>query len=83
VFIAAAKALAELSPARLDPRKNLFPPVDSLRQVAVEVAKSVAAQAIREGLVDNVKEREVADKVNAKIWYPTYARYQRVRELKA
>ena len=43
MFMAAAKALAELSPARHDPNANLLPRVTQLRDVAVAVAIAVVA----------------------------------------
>jgi malate dehydrogenase (oxaloacetate-decarboxylating) len=79
MLMAAARALAGLSPARLDPTKNLLPPVGSLRDVAVTVAIAVAAQACREGLATGIDEAEVADRVREKIWLPSYAPYQRIR----
>ena len=78
MFMAAAKALAELSPARLDARRNLLPPVNALREVAVAVAIAVAAQARREGLAAGIGEHAIADRVREKIWLPGYAPYQRI-----
>ena len=76
--MAAAKALAELSPARLNARSNLLPPVNALREVAVAVAIAVATQARREGLAAGIGEHAIADRVREKIWLPGYAPYQRI-----
>src|SRR5918993_2682338 len=50
MLMAAAKALAEISPARTDPCANLLPDVTDLRLVSYHVALAVASQAISEGL---------------------------------
>lgn len=44
MFMAAGKALADLSPALADPAAPLLPPVADLRQVAIAVAFAVARQ---------------------------------------
>jgi len=46
MFMAAARAVAEASPTRLDPTANLLPPVSELREVSYRVAVAVAAQAV-------------------------------------
>ena len=50
MFMAAAKALAALSPARNDTGSNLLPPVTALREVSIAVARATAFQARKEGL---------------------------------
>jgi len=79
MFMAAAKALAELSPARNDPRANLLPPVRALRDVATAVAVAVAAQACREGLAKGMSRDEIEHRVRDKMWTPGYVSYERVR----
>ena len=79
MFMAAARAVAELSPARLDPRKNLLPPIGSLREVAAHVAIAVAKQACKEGVAGEASAERIEEMVRAKIWLPGYARYRRIR----
>ena len=50
MFMAAAKSLAELSPARSSKSGRLLPPVSELRSVSFAVAKAVAIQAIKDGV---------------------------------
>ena len=50
MFMAAAKALAALSPARNDTGSNLLPPVTALREVSIAVARATALQARKEGI---------------------------------
>jgi malate dehydrogenase (oxaloacetate-decarboxylating) len=72
MLMAAAKALAGLSPARRDPNGNLLPPVTALRDVAVAVAIAVGEQACKEGLAHVTK---IEDAVRDKMWTPRYLTY--------
>lgn len=78
MFLAASRALAELSPAAKDPRHTLLPPVSDLRGVARHVAIRVIEQVRREGLAH--AEGEEAALVDARIWEPVYAPYSREEE---
>lgn len=75
MFLAASRALAELSPARDTPGGTLLPPVSALRDVARHVAVRVVEQARREGL--GRADGEAGDLVDARIWTPVYAPYVR------
>lgn len=77
MFMAAAKALAALSPARNDPAKNLLPPVTALREVSIAVAIAVARQAHKEGLTEGVSTDEIEAAIHAKMWTPQYLPYRR------
>jgi len=76
MFKAAAKALADLSPARLDPAANLLPPVADLRKVAVSVAQAVARAARDEGLCQPLADAAIDRAIVAKMWTPTYRPYR-------
>jgi malate dehydrogenase (oxaloacetate-decarboxylating) len=78
MFMAAAKALAALSPARNDPAANLLPPVTGLREVSIAVARATALQARREGLTDLAEDR-IDAAIHAKMWSPHYLPYRRGR----
>jgi len=75
MFMAAARALAELSPAKRDPNANLLPSVTALREVAIKVAIAVGKQACAEGLTEGVTADSVEAAVTAKMWTPHYAAY--------
>jgi malate dehydrogenase (oxaloacetate-decarboxylating) len=75
MFMAAARALAELSPARRDPEANLLPRVTALRDVAIAVAIAVGKQACAEGLTSGVTPDTVAEAVTAEMWAPRYLTY--------
>jgi malate dehydrogenase (oxaloacetate-decarboxylating) len=76
MFMAAAKALAGVSPARDNPHRNLLPPVSELRDVAVTIALAVALQAHREGLTEHFAIDEMEAAIRARIWTPRYLPYQ-------
>jgi malate dehydrogenase (oxaloacetate-decarboxylating) len=78
MFLAAARVIAELSPARRDPAANLLPPLVELRKISFHVAVAVAKQAIAEGLADPRTEADIEIAVRAKMWEPIYARYRRL-----
>jgi malate dehydrogenase (oxaloacetate-decarboxylating) len=78
MFLAAARAIAELSPARLDPRANLLAPLVDIRKLSFQVALAVARQAQTEGYADARSEEETAAAIKAKMWEPLYAFYRRI-----
>jgi malate dehydrogenase (oxaloacetate-decarboxylating) len=77
MFMAAAKALAELSPARANPEANLLPRVTQLREVAIAVAIAVGKQAHAEGLTSSVEASGIEAAVRGKMWTPHYVPYRR------
>jgi malate dehydrogenase (oxaloacetate-decarboxylating) len=77
MFLAAARAIAELSPAKHDPRANLLPPLPKIRDVSLRVAVAVAKQAEAEGLAPPVPGRDLAEAVRSAMWEPVYAPYRR------
>jgi malate dehydrogenase (oxaloacetate-decarboxylating) len=78
MLMAAAKALAAMSPARTNPEANLLPPVTALREVSVAVARAVAHQACREGLTF-FPEDAIDAAIHAKMWQPEYLPYRRAK----
>jgi len=76
MFMAAAKALAAMSPANADPHANLLPPVTALREVAAAVAIAVGKQAASEGQTQ-IAAGDVEAAVRAKMWTPRYRPYKR------
>ncbi|HXD43587.1 MAG TPA: NAD-dependent malic enzyme [Pseudolabrys sp.] len=75
MFMAAARALAELSPAARNPDDNLLPRVTALREVAIKVAIAVGKQACAEGLATGVGADRVEAAIEAKMWTPHYPDY--------
>ncbi|HEX4411178.1 MAG TPA: NAD-dependent malic enzyme [Xanthobacteraceae bacterium] len=77
MFLAAARAVADASPAKRDPHANLLPPLVDIRALTVQVALAVAKQAQAEGLAAPIPEEATAAAIRAKMWEPIYGSYQR------
>jgi len=77
MLMAAARALADVSPARLNPNANLLPPVSELRDVSLRVAQAVAMQARKEGLTESMDAGEMYQKIRDTMWTPAYRPYRR------
>ncbi|HLI62270.1 MAG TPA: NAD-dependent malic enzyme [Terriglobales bacterium] len=76
MFLAAAKALAALSPARCDGRGRLLPPVSELRSVSFAIARAAAVQAMTEGVADPRDEAVLESQIRANVWEPVYLPYR-------
>ncbi len=76
MFMAAAKCLADLSPARHTESGRLLPPVSDLRSVSFAVAKAVALQAINDGVANPLDEQTLETRLRANVWEPTYLPYR-------
>ncbi|WP_131113998.1 NAD-dependent malic enzyme [Lichenihabitans psoromatis] len=76
MFMAAARALADLSPALKDPNGRLLPPVEELRSVARTLAGAVARQAIADGVAEPLDEAEIDERIDAHVWEPSYRPYR-------
>jgi malate dehydrogenase (oxaloacetate-decarboxylating) len=77
MLMAAARALAAVSPARLNPDANLLPPVSELRDVSLRVAQAVALQARKEGLTEPMDAGDIYQAIRIKMWTPVYRPYRR------
>lgn len=76
MFMAAAKAVAAMSPAANDTAASLLPPVDRLREVSMAVARAVALQAQADGVAAARDEAEVDTRIKAFVWEPRYLPYE-------
>jgi malate dehydrogenase (oxaloacetate-decarboxylating) len=81
MFVAAARALAEKSPALSEPAASLFPPVKDVRKASRSVALAVASEALGAGVTRALKDDDLVSRIDAKMWTPGYARYRRVRSI--
>jgi len=73
MLLAAARRLAENSPALEDDSAPVLPPLPDLRRVAAEIAISVGIAAQKEGVAAQVTEDELRARVTAIQWTPDYA----------
>ena len=75
MILAAARRLAEASPAREDPNGALFPPVTKLRPLALEIALAVGLEAQRTGLAYPTTPEQLFSRLLAAQWTPAYPSY--------
>ena len=69
---AAARTLAEQSPALVDAGDSLLPPLRDVRSVAVSVAGAVGREAQRAGVAAKMREEELRLRVQQTQWMPAY-----------
>ncbi len=78
MIMAAAKALAALSPARTDSSAPLLPPIADARKVGLSVAAAVGRQAMADGVADAVDQSAFAEILRGYVWEPEYVPYERI-----
>lgn len=72
MFMAAALALRDCSPALKNAEASLLPRLDELRDVARHIAAAVAATAQRQGLAPKTSAQEMEQRVDEVVWQPAY-----------
>ena len=77
MFMRAAKALSDLSPALSTPGASLLPPLENIRQVSIVIAKAVAEEAIKCGVAAEDQFEEMEKQIENLMWYPSYKKYIR------
>ena len=78
MIMAAAKALASLSPARTITNAPLLPPIADSRKVSLIVAEAVGREAMTEGLATAVDPTSFAQSLRDYVWEPVYLPYERI-----
>jgi len=77
MFMAAAKAVAEMSPAATDKRGRLLPPVRLMRTVSTAVATAVARQAQADDVAEKCDAAALDARIAACVWEPRYRPYRK------
>ncbi len=77
MFVAAARALSEMSPALGDRMASLFPDLKDIRKVSRHVAIAVGVEAQKSGLAVATSREALEKRVDEKMWTPRYLRYRR------
>jgi malate dehydrogenase (oxaloacetate-decarboxylating) len=72
MLLAAARTLAENSPALKDERAPLLPELKDLRKVALEIAVAAGLEAQRAGLAPPLTPEELRECATARQWFPSY-----------
>jgi malate dehydrogenase (oxaloacetate-decarboxylating) len=73
MMLAAARALAENSPALKDSSASLLSPLNDIRRVAAEIALAFGLEAEKEGFAPKTTEEELRQRVIRNQWTPAYA----------
>ena len=72
MMLAAARTLADNSPALKNSSASLLPPLSDIRRVAAEIATEVGMQAQLDGVAPKLSQDELRKKVLATQWLPDY-----------
>ena len=72
MMLAAARELAENSPALKDSSAPLLPSLSDIRRVAAQIAIAVGMEAQKGGLAPKVAEDDLRQRVTAAQWTPAY-----------
>lgn len=72
MFIAAARALSECSPARQAATASLYPKVENVREVSRRVALAVGLAAQQASVAEQTSAAELERRVTATMWPPHY-----------
>ena len=78
MIMAAARALAGLSPSATDKSAPLLPPIGESRKVALVVSEAVARQAMAEGVASMSNTDSLPDQIRSYMWNAVYVPYERV-----
>jgi malate dehydrogenase (oxaloacetate-decarboxylating) len=78
MFLAAARTIADMSPAKRHPQANLLSPLAEIREISLHVAIAVARAAQAEGLAGSAADEDLADAVKSAMWQPHYPTYRRL-----
>lgn len=77
MLMAAAYALSNTSPAKSNQDANLLPPLADIRHVSLQVALSVAKEAINEGLAEYKDKDNLETHIRKLMWIPEYLPYKK------
>jgi malate dehydrogenase (oxaloacetate-decarboxylating) len=80
MIMAATRALAALSPTRINRNASLLPPIADSRKVAMVVAEAVGKQAMSDGIAEIMDQSAFKDELRAYVWEPVYLPYERIRD---
>ncbi len=80
MIMAAAKALAAMSPACKDCNAPLLPPISDCRKGSLVVAQAVARQAFDDGVAGLDDPASLVEELLAYVWEPVYRCYEHIED---
>ena len=78
MFMAAAIALKECSPALKDPNASLLPALDDIREVSRHIALAVAREAQQQDVAQKTSDTDLVHRIDETMWTPAYTSYERM-----
>ena len=80
MMVAAAEALGNFSLDDVNADTQLLPPIDSMRDLAIQIAVMVGLQAQQDGVAQVVSEEDLRERVRQRFWIPQYLSYKFIRK---
>jgi malate dehydrogenase (oxaloacetate-decarboxylating) len=80
MMVAAAEALGNFSMDDVNVDAQLLPPIESMRDVAIQIAVMVGLQAQQDGVAQVVSEQDLRERVRQRFWIPQYFGYKLPRK---
>lgn len=72
MFVAAANALKDCSPALANPSAPLLPPLHKIRDTALHIGRAVARQAQLDGVAESCSAEDLDRRIEQTMWTPQY-----------
>jgi malate dehydrogenase (oxaloacetate-decarboxylating) len=79
-MVTAAEALGNFSLDNFNADTQLLPPIESMRDIAIEIAVMIGLQAQQDGVANVVSEQDLIERVRQRFWIPQYFGYKLVRK---
>jgi malate dehydrogenase (oxaloacetate-decarboxylating) len=76
MLLAAARALGDHSPALHDAAGSLLPRLNTIREMALDIACAVGTKAQEEGLAPACEPQALRKKLTESQWLPEYTKYE-------
>jgi malate dehydrogenase (oxaloacetate-decarboxylating) len=77
MMVAAAKALGNISQdSANNTATELLPPIENMRDVAIQIAVMVGLQAQQDGVAQIMSEQDLRERVQRRFWIPQYLSYK-------
>ena len=80
MMIAAAEALGNISQDSANTATELLPPIENMRDVAIQIAVRVGLQAQQDGVAQIMSEQELRERVQQRFWIPQYRSYKLIKK---
>ncbi|WP_444890601.1 NAD-dependent malic enzyme [Microbulbifer sp. DLAB2-AA] len=77
MLMAASNALAEQAPVVKQGEGALLPNLDDIREVSIDIARAVAAQAQLDGVAPKVSHEQLERSLKRNFWHANYRSYRR------